>query len=1334
MSNRKQSRGGGNDWSNAVKNGRGGGGNNGQNNQNMSSNTTGTGRGASSNNDRNNNIRAPFRGGYGGGRGQNYKKEYRPRLLQPQQQPGATGFSGSGGATYQSLGPQPGDSYAHLNRDDSSQASSRQSQYLGRYGAQHETTEPIAFNRSNSGQMRRDSGQFVQSTNMTRSPTDLDPGPSSQHPNPGSTQQVAALEHQVKLLVEQNRQINQMMQQAMILNQMQQQGNPMAFNPLNPMMGPFPNLQNNPMMPQNQQGQSAFMQQFRGMNPAFYGQNFQQMAPGAQAMPPNVQNPQSSYQQFPHAMNQQLASHLNQPNKPGPSSMPLNPSNQSFENVRPPDTTTQSFEGNQVGGQRPPNVNNSNQVPRPVSSNNVVDTQLALEDMREQERTSLYKLRNLKEEIRTEIYSLAWDKPLLILLTKGSGNARQWCFSFRCRKNVFLSRISLDQMERTEFSITKITVHDTESNEDYPRSLPDEVHLNNKEWESQGQRLKCFVVEISYTPPANQEQKVEVCLQFELSNGTVVEKYVQVLKKPPNFKHESYERESIETYKPLKLGVKKRNVVSVDNRMDDWTKNLEGKYQLRPLGDDSIPNVHQTTKDSYKKDLHAALYMEEMARYSALSDLSLQANVDFLPEYKNGDNKTVKCDNKSVYAVFKCPFQMTEDSIKGEALNDVADYVILSRRGDWDKTQSFVSCIGGKICDRFFRTEAESYSTYDLKKDVRNFYIVVHLNREETFSQKYEFNRSEFMYVEFLLNRKEFIHCHYAVDQIVDESAFFPGQVELSSRESPPWYIQPYIEDMDKDYQEELLREGKIFYNKGTGRLQRSDREQKAITQYQNSVRDRYFLDDLNLRQQDACEACWYKIPKNAKSYPPILITGPFGTGKTHTIAYATQKIVQDPKAGSPKILICIVSRNTGNAYHRQLLKAGLGDKCIRLFSEDDDLSAVDDDLIQFSNCSGDDPKFRLPCKADIEPKSVVIVTLSAAILLHQIGFKPNNFTHVFIDEAAQVAEFFLVPVLSFVSRKNKLCITGDVMQLNPLLFNQPLSACFAHSIVQRLDKLVYKDKPCGFRYKLDVNYRSNVKILDFAYPQFYQMPYNDQSKEKAEAAFPTIYPLQFWNVRGKMSAHQSVASNCNWIEANEIVKVVKFVLNEATGTTNLEENGIGVATSYLGQVKAIKEALWENEVDMSLIDVDTVRNIQGRQYRVLIVSIVTDCKTVMDTITDTSKRDNDLGFLSDLKLVCTAITRAISAVFVVGDATALLISKDFDKDCYETWAKYVELTIRQSSLVNEEYPKLRARIDQMRRLIAEKLDQPHSTLTTEQSVVEQQQELAHQLGSISFN
>ena len=154
----------------------------------------------------------------------------------------------------------------------------------------------------------------------------------------------------------------------------------------------------------------------------------------------------------------------------------------------------------------------------------------------------------------------------------------------------------------------------------------------------------------------------------------------------------------------------------------------------------------------------------------------------------------------------------------------------------------------------------------------------------------------------------------------------------------------------------------------------------------------------------------------------------------------------------------------------------------------------------------------------------------------------------------------------------------------------------------------------------------------------------------------------------------------------------------------------------------------------MSLIDVDTVRNIQGRQYRVLIVSIVTDCKTVMDTITDTSKRHNDLGFLSDLKLVCTAITRAISAVFVVGDATALLITSDFGKDCYNAWKSYINHTNECGSLVNEHFSKMCDKIIAIQRTIEERRRAKlRSSKTSKQTVAEQQQEKVQQLNSISF-
>ena len=77
----------------------------------------------------------------------------------------------------------------------------------------------------------------------------------------------------------------------------------------------------------------------------------------------------------------------------------------------------------------------------------------------------------------------------------------------------------------------------------------------------------------------------------------------------------------------------------------------------------------------------------------------------------------------------------------------------------------------------------------------------------------------------------------------------------------------------------------------------------------------------------------------------------------------------------------------------------------------------------------------------------------------------------------------------------------------------------------------------------------------------------NDQSKEKSEPAFPELYPIQFWSARGKMAPHPRVSSNCNWVEANEVVIVVQHVLKLAEGTDYLTENGIGVATSYPGQV-----------------------------------------------------------------------------------------------------------------------------------------------------------------------
>ena len=89
-----------------------------------------------------------------------------------------------------------------------------------------------------------------------------------------------------------------------------------------------------------------------------------------------------------------------------------------------------------------------------------------------------------------------------------------------------------------------------------------------------------------------------------------------------------------------------------------------------------------------------------------------------------------------------------------------------------------------------------------------------------------------------------------------------------------------------------------------------------------------------------------------------------------------------------------------------------------------------------------------------------------------------------------------------------------------------------------------------------------------------------------------------------------------------------------------------------------------ELRIDPNFYDVDTVRNMQGRQYRVIVVSLVTDVETAKSTFADPIKRENDLGFVTDRKLVCTAITRAISSVVVVGDSIPLLLYPD--ADCFQ--------------------------------------------------------------------
>ena len=142
--------------------------------------------------------------------------------------------------------------------------------------------------------------------------------------------------------------------------------------------------------------------------------------------------------------------------------------------------------------------------------------------------------------------------------------------------------------------------------------------------------------------------------------------------------------------------------------------------------------------------------------------------------------------------------------------------------------------------------------------------------------------------------------------------------------------------------------------------------------------------------------------------------------------------------------------------------------------------------------------------------------------------------------------------------------------------------------------------------------------------------------------------------------------------------------------------------------------------------------NIQGRQYKVLIVSIVTDMSCLMDSIKDKSKQFNDLGFLSDRKLLCTALTRATSLVLVVGDPAVLLVHQGLQ--CYDVWQSFLELTTTKGSFSGEDPQYALERVTSQRELITAILSKMQNQQRPGQSTTDQQQrQVVQKMSNINF-
>ncbi|XP_068760491.1 3'-5' exoribonuclease HELZ2-like isoform X4 [Montipora capricornis] len=424
----------------------------------------------------------------------------------------------------------------------------------------------------------------------------------------------------------------------------------------------------------------------------------------------------------------------------------------------------------------------------------------------------------------------------------------------------------------------------------------------------------------------------------------------------------------------------------------------------------------------------------------------------------------------------------------------------------------------------------------------------------------------------------------------------------------------------------------------------------------------------------------------------PLVVFGPFGTGKTFTLHQAICELV---RRSITRILLC-THTNSAADLHVELLNNYLTNdnglraaKPLRIYHVERRLDA--DSKVAKNYTLIENGTYKLPTREDVIDHRVVITTLAVSKHLLDLQLNRGFFTHILVDEAAQALEPEALTPLVLAGPNTKIVLTGDHMQMKPEVYSH-----FARdwglqcSLPERLFDHYYQMKPEVYRENvmfLTKNYRCHPEILQFPSDNFYGEGLIPCS---TEAAHPRLKPLMFFSVCGLEEARDN--SYVNSAEASEIVKRVKELSDDwpvEWGEKDLSK--IGVISASYAQVKTIRMLLRRNEAELRGVTVESIYNIQGKEFRAVFISTVRTFLTCQRSNGGSgSDQQHYWEFLSDATLLNTAITRAKSLVAVVGEPVSLYTVGE----CRGNWRDYIRRCADRDALYGISYEELLQQVD----------------------------------------
>ncbi|XP_029166349.1 probable helicase with zinc finger domain [Nylanderia fulva] len=617
---------------------------------------------------------------------------------------------------------------------------------------------------------------------------------------------------------------------------------------------------------------------------------------------------------------------------------------------------------------------------------------------------------------------------------------------------------------------------------------------------------------------------------------------------------------------------------------------------------------NRLTPQNYRGRMHEMITVEEIARHEQLSRYNQISWLRLMSQYvlSNCDGSTIAkyTPPGELFAQLPIARDILEDTQSGRLLQRSCNTILIKL---WDKDLEnshmiFEAHIENKCSQSIF---------VRLSKD-----CVTHWKLEEHSELEVE--------IRFVLSRLNFCEWHLAVDGLEHLDFVF-------------------LKDKHREIDNQIIHS---FMQVDAGNLR---------------ILSSLFLDKLlNQEQKQAVAAIALSTTKT--SSPPVLLLGPFGTGKTFTIAHVLRMLVKNP---DNRILLCTHSNSAADLYIKEFFHVWYKEdkhprlKPIRIYYKMRALNTVHQVVQQY--CLMDEHgRFREPVEKDLEDYGLIVTTLTTSSCLISLNL---SLTHIVIDEAAQAIECEALIALTLANQDTRLILAGDQMQLAPEIYSVLASERgLGVSLLERMYEFYSPEHP--YRIHLCQNYRAHADIIKYTSEMFYEGIVKPANPDLLK--HPTMKPLTFYAICGEEEQIPNSTGYQHVREAEELANRVLELKNtwptQEWGPYN--EGSIGVLSYYHEQVQRLRIELRRRQLfDVS---VERVLNVQGKQFTAVFISTV---RTKTSDRSSAETKVKDYGFLTDPRLLNTALTRAKCLVVVVGDPVALLTIGS----CKQLWKKYLE-------------------------------------------------------------